>query len=330
MTTELIPHSGQGLINHGACPGLVHRSGHDATKRYVDYFTVSIRNRHTRMAYWHGISEFFKWLEERLEKREVQLSHLKQVEPIMVAAYIEQHSLSRPTVKQHLSAIRKLFDWLVINQVVPVNPAGSVRGPRHVVKRGKTPVLSPEEMRALIEHIDTTHVVGLRDRALMGVMFYGFPRVGAVVGLNVADYYPSGKRYRLRFENEKGGKYHEIPVHHKAEEYLDTYISAAGIEGERKAPLFQSAVGKTKQLTGRRLRRENVFHMIRRRARDAGVNGRMCCHSFRASGITTYLQNGGTLERAQAIAAHESTRTTQLYNRCDDEITLAEIERIQL
>ena len=151
-----------------------------------------------------------------------------------------------------------------------------------------------------------------------------------MVGLNVADYFPSGKRYRLRFENEKGGKYHEIPVHHKAEEYLDAYLSAAGIEGETKTPLFRSAAGKTKRLTERRMKRENVFHMIRRRAKDAEINTRISCHSFRASGITTYLKNGGTLERAQAIAAHESTRTTQLYNRSDDEITLAEIERIQI
>lgn len=248
----------------------------------------------------------------------------------MIAAYIEQHPQSRPTVKQHLSAIIKLFDWLVVGQVVPFNPAASVRGPKHVVKRGKTPILTLDEMRLLFECIDTSHVVGMRDRAFIGLLFYGLPRVSAVVGLNVEDYFPTGKRYRLRFENEKGGKYHEIPVHHKAEEYLDAYLSAANIGKEMKVPLFQSALGRTKQLSGRRMKRENVFHMIRRRAKDAGINTRICCHSFRASGITAYLKIGGTLERAKSMAAHESTRTTQLYNRIDDEVTLDEIERIRI
>ena len=248
----------------------------------------------------------------------------------MIAAYIQQHPRSRPTLKQHLSALNKFFGYLVVGQVIPINPAASVREPKHVVKCGKTPVLSAEEVRTPLASINTSHVVGLRDRAAIGVLFYGLPRVSAVVALNVGDYYPNGKRFRLPFENEKGGKYHEISVHHKAEEYLDAYLRTAEIGEEKKIPLFQSAVGRTKQLSGRRMKRESVFHMIRRRARDAGINTRICCHTFRASGITSYLKNGGTLERAKSMAALESTRTTQLYNRTDDGITLDEIERIQI
>ena len=108
------------------------------------------------------------------------------------------------------------FDWLITGQVLAVNPAHAVRGPKHVVKRGKTPVLVAEDARALLDSIDTSTLVGLRDRALIGVMTFAFARVSAVVGMRVEDYYPQGKRWWLRL-HEKGGKRHEMPVHHKLE-----------------------------------------------------------------------------------------------------------------
>ncbi len=144
-----------------------------------------------------------------------------------------------------------LYDWLVVGQVVPANPASVVRGPKHVIKRGKTPVLSPEEARQLFEHIPTDSLVGLRDRALIGVLIYSFSRVSAAVAMRVEDYFPQGKRWWLRL-HEKGGKHHEMPVHHTLEEYLDNYIEAAGIGTEPKSPLFRASNGKTVCLpTGR-------------------------------------------------------------------------------
>ena len=129
------------------------------------------------------------------------------------------------------------FDFLVVRQVVPWNPASSVRGPKYVVKRGKTPVLTAEQARQLLDSIDLSTVAGLRDRAILGVMVYSFARVGAVVGMNVDDYYQNGRRPRLQL-HEKGGKFHEVPAHHNAEAYLDAYIEAAGVAGEKKTPLF--------------------------------------------------------------------------------------------
>ena len=244
----------------------------------------------------------------------------------MVAAYIEQLPGSKPTVKQHLAAIRQCLDYLVTGGILDTNPAASVRGPTYVIKKGKTPVLDTAQTRALLEAIDTDTIVGLRDRALIGAMVYSFARVSAVIGMRVEDYYPNGKRWWFRL-HEKGGKFHEVPAHHKAEELMDAYLKAAGIAADKKGALFRT-VNRARQLTERPMHRNDVIRMIKRRGRGVNLPPGICCHTFRATGITAYLENGGTIEHAQAIAAHESPRTTKLYDRTGDAITLDEIERI--
>lgn len=302
-------------------PRIITDAGDHATRRFLEFFTVTIRNRNTRAAYARAAWRFFHWCEER------GLS-LTGIEPMLVSLYIEElcDSVSPPTVKQHLASLRMLFDWLVTGQVLPVNPAASVRGPKHVVKRGKTPVLSPTEARQLLDAIPTRTIAGLRDRALIGIMVYSFARVGAVVGMNVEDYTPQGRRMWFRL-HEKGGKYHVVPAHHRAEEFLDAYVIAAAIANDRKGPLFRT-LDRRRNLTDRRMQRAEVLSMVKRRARHAGLPSSTCCHTFRATGITAYLGNGGTLENAQRIAAHESPRTTSLYDRTGDELSLDEIERI--
>lgn len=303
-------------------PRLIAAEGEQTRRRFLEFFTVNIRNPNTRAAYARACGQFLDWCGERGFV-------LETVEPMVVAAYVEQLGRERApqTVKQHLAGIRMLFDWLVTGQVLPHNPAHAVRGPRYSYKKGKTPVLDAKEARQLLDSIDTSHVVGLRDRALIGVMVYSFARVSAVVGMKVEDYYANGKRWWLRL-HEKGGKFHEVPAHHLAEEYLDAYLDGAGIREERKGPLFRSAPGRRRKLTDHAIERMEVWEMIRRRARDAGLSPTLCCHTFRATGITAYLLNGGTLEHAQQIAAHESARTTKLYDRRGDQVSLDEIERI--
>lgn len=304
----------------GALPAAIAGTGPTGVRRFLEFFTATIRNRNTRLAYAQAVRQFFAWSEAR------GFHSLDLIEPIVVAAYIEQHQGSKPTVKQHLAALRMLFDWLVIGQVIPQNPAASVRGPSHVVKRGKTPVLTADQARALLDSIDTESIVGLRDRALIGVMVYSFARVSAAVAMRGEDYFPEGKRWWFRL-HEKGGKEHEVPAHHHAESYLDAYLAAAGIADDKKVPLFRT-VDKQGRLTSRAMSRNDALRMIKRRARAAGLPETICCHTFRATGITAYLENGGTIENAQLIAAHESPRTTKLYDRTSDEITLDEIERI--
>lgn len=294
-----------------------------ARTRFLEFFAVHIRNPNTRRSYMRGAAEFGLWCEAR------GVVSLAAVQPIHVAAWIEElgatHSVA--TVKQRLAGIRALFDWLVVGQVVPTNPASSVRGPKHVVRRGKTPVLEPAEARQLLEAIDVSKPVGLRDRALIGMMVYSFARVGAALSLKVEDLYTQNRRLWIRL-HEKGGKRHEVPCHHNLEVFLHDYLNGCGLWDGRKGWVFRTIDRDTKTLSDRPLPQANAWQMIRRRARQADILTPIGCHTFRATGITAYLKNEGTLEKAAQMANHASTRTTQLYDRRADEISLDEVERI--
>ena len=325
MTTEAlapasaapaIATSGGGEI---VLPQVIVDAGPQATARFLEFFAGRIANARTRAAYGRAVGQFLGWCEARG-------LGLRDVSPLHVAAYIRTHPGSAPTVKQHLAALRMLGDWLVVSQVLAVNPAAAVRGPKHVVTKGATPVLSPAEARKLLESIDTDALAGLRDRALLSVMLYSFARVSAVLGMRRQDYFGQGSRGWLRL-HEKGGKRHDVPAHHRAAAALDAYVEAAELE-EPKVPLFQTVNPAGRRLTGRALDRRLVLAMIKRRAAAAGLPPSTCCHTFRATGITAYLSNGGTLERAQQIAGHASPKTTKLYDRTADTVTVDEIERI--
>ena len=300
-------------------PQVIVDAGPEAAARFLEFFAGRIANERTRAAYGRAVGQFLAWCEARG-------LCLDAVSPLHVAAYIRTHPGSVPTVKQHLAAIRVLCDWLVVSQVLPANPAAAVRGPKHVVTKGSTPVLSPAEARKLLDCIDTGTLAGLRDRALFSVMLYSFARVSAVLGMRRGDYFQQGSRGWLRL-HEKGGKRHDVPAHHRAAEALDNYVEAAELE-EPKATLFQSVEPAGRWLTGRVQQRRVVLAMIKRRAAAAGLPPSTCCHTFRATGITAYLSNGGTLKHAQQIAGHASPKTTKLYDRTADTVTIDEIERI--
>jgi site-specific recombinase XerD len=294
-----------------------------AAKRFIEYFAANIRNPNTRRAYFHAVLEFSSWCEAQ------NLTEIVDIEPLHVAAYIEQlgQRLAKPSVKQHLAAIRMLFDWLVVGQVVATNPAAPVRGPKYTVRKGKTPVLAQEEARELLDSLDASTLVGLRDRAIIATMIYTFGRVGAVIKMRVEDYYTQGRTGWVRL-HEKGGKRHEMPCNHNLEAYLDAYISAAGLAGDLKGYLFRTVRGRGRALTTNPLAQSDVYRMIRRKAFAAGIKTRIGNHTFRATGITQYLRNGGRREIAQRMAGHESSRTTALYDRRDDEVAVDEVERI--
>jgi site-specific recombinase XerD len=306
-------------------PRLVAIASEAAQTRFWEFFAANIRNKHTRRAYAQAVREFLAWCEH------AGVATIANVQPLHVAAYVEQlgRERSAPTVKQRLAAIKHLFDWLVTGQIMPVNPASSVRGPSHSVKRGKTPVLDPAEARILLDSIDVTTPIGLRDRALIGLMVYSFARIGAAISMQVEDIYVQNRRLWVRL-HEKGGKRHEMPCHHNLETYLHAYVDGCGLESDPKGPLFRTIGRGTDALTTTSLPQANAYAMIRRRAAAAAITTKIGNHTFRATGITAYLKNGGTLENAAAMANHASTRTTQLYDRRGDSVTLDEVERVAI
>jgi site-specific recombinase XerD len=310
-------------ISSPTLPALVAAAGERASMRFLEFFVANIRNPHTRRAYARAADEFLAWCAS------AGVPSIAAVQPVHVVTWIEASTreLAAPSEKQRLAPLRHLFDWLVTGQVVPVNPATSVRGPRHVVTSGQTPVLDPAEARALLDRVDTSTVIGLRDRALIGLMVYSFARIGAALGMTVEDVFTQNRRLWVRLR-EKGGKRHAMPCHHNLEEYLIAYLDGAGLRGDPKGPLFRTIGRGTGQLTRTVLPQANAYAMISRRAAAAGIATKLGNHSFRATGITAHLKNGGTLEKAAAMANHASTRTTQLYDRRRDELSLDEVERI--
>lgn len=303
-------------------PAFILAAGDDAVRRFVEFFTARLPNPNTRAAYAHAVGEFCRWADDR------RLT-LKQLNPVQIAGYVEDLGTraSVAKVKQHLSALRMLCDWLVLGQVLPMNPAASVRGPKRIMVEGRTPVLSADEARLLLGGIDVATEVGLRDRALIAVMAYALARVSAAVAMTRADYRVRGKRGWIRLR-EKGGKLREIPAHHNLIAYLDAYLEAAELDEAADLPLFRSTRGRSGKLTARAMTRRDALRMIKRRAKAVGLPADICCHTFRGTGITTYLANGGGIEKAQRFAGHASPTTTKLYDRTKDELSLDEIERI--
>ncbi len=315
-------------------PAIIAAAGDKASEHFLEFFAATIRNKNTRAAYVTAVAQFCSWCDEH----GLQLATIR---PLHVSAYIESKPLTAPSIKQHLAALRGLFNWLVIKQVVPDNPAMFVKGPKFSRTVGITPIMEAEQVRVLLDSIAVTRnikvakkhgggvkevadIKGLRDRAVIAIMAYTFARVSAVVGLKRGAYRLEGKRARLRLL-EKGNKEKLVWLHREAEEFLDAYIAAAGIEGA-EAPLFQT-LDKAHRLTGVAITRRDMLRVVKERCGAAGLAEEFCNHTFRGTGITVFLHNGGALEAAQDMANHSDPRTTKLYDRRKDLATLSEIER---
>ncbi|KRB18264.1 integrase [Mesorhizobium sp. Root695] len=311
------------LPSHTSLPAIIGAANPQLQMRFLEFFTANIRNPNTRKAYARAAIDFLAWCGDR------GVTALPAIQPMHVAAWIEElgRSHSVPTVKQRLAAIRHLFDWMVVGQAMPSNPAHTVRAPKYSARTGKTPVLAPQEARQLIDSIPVDTIIGLRDRALIALMTYSFARIGAAIGMEVRDLFVQNRRLWVRL-HEKGGKRHEMPCHHSLEQYLDAYLDAGALRDHPRSPLFRTIGRGTHQLSETPLTQGDAFAMIRRRAAAAGIDTLIGNHTFRATGITAYLKNGGTLEKAAHMANHASTRTTQLYDRRHDEVSLDEVERI--
>lgn len=327
-----------------------------AQRAMAVFFAAEISNRSTRRAYQDAARDFFSFASSRPD-----IAALSDVGPLHVAAWLElmkAKGLAAATIKQRLAGLKMLFQSLVRQSVLSFNPAEVVKGPRHSVSRGKTPVLDGAETSRLLDSIDTSTLIGLRDRAMIATMAYTFARISAVTSLRVRDAFRQKQRLWLRL-SEKGGKSKDVPCHHQLEHALADWLEATGLRDHPDAPLFQTfgtrgaraskqeaaeAAGHAattashtersgkkllRPLSSKPMSQPMTWEMIQRRKTAAGIETAVCNHTFRATGITAYLSNGGTIERAATIAGHASTRTTQLYDRRPDDVTLDEIERIR-
>jgi site-specific recombinase XerD len=309
-------------------PTIIVRAGSNAIFAAQEFFFGKIRNEHTRRAYQHAVKQFLAWI----GKHGGGQYELAQISPWQVGQYFEEmkDTTGIATRNQHLSALRHFFDGMVTRHAIPLNPALSVRGERYSAVEGKTPEISIVQARQLLASLDLSHVVGLRDRAILAILVYTSSRAGAVAKLRRGDFYNAGQQWMLHF-NEKGGKSREIPVRHDLEELVSAYIDAAGLrDAPKDTPLFQSALKRQRKLSGTRIHVNDICRMMKRRLKDIGLPLLYSPHSFRVTTITDLLEQGVPLEDVQRLAGHADPRTTGLYDRRKRKITRNIVERISV
>ena len=326
MSTELVTASAVSVPATGAgatLPELVERAGGAARFAWEEYFYVEHHNPHTQRAYLRAVKAFLAWAAG-------QGVELAAITPGMVGQYLVGLGGSPAKRNQHLAALRGFFDWLVNRHVCILNPASSVRGVKERVIEGKTPEITIDQARTLLWSVDTGHVVGLRDRAILATLAYTACRAGAVAKLRLGDFQHDGQQYTLRFQ-EKGGKSREIPVRHDLEGFILAYVEAAGIAGEAKdSPLFRVSNGRSRKLAAKPLGTERICELVKRRLKDAGLPSRLSPHSFRVTAITSLLEQGVPMEDVQYLAGHAEPRTTTLYDRRKKRVTRNIVERIPI
>ena len=232
MTQQLVQSTPAGPLAAFAdrLPPMIATADDRTAWRFVDFFAVTIRNPNTREAYYRAVSRFMDWCEQR------GLNRLGSIRPIHVAAYVEQLPLSRPSVRQHLSAISRCFDWARLRRDALYQP-GNVCPAAGGTSSGSAGPGSSVTTRhgTLLESISIDKIAGLRDRALIGAMLYTFGRVGAVIAMDVGDYRLSNHQ-RTFLLHEKGGKVHHVPGAHRLVEYLGEYMDATGLWESPRAP----------------------------------------------------------------------------------------------
>ena len=326
---ELVPYSSSQAVGSSASwivvPTIIADAGDQAARRFLEFFAATIRNKNTRMAYYRAVLQFFAWCDQH------QLGQLVEIEPLHVAAYIEalQKHIAKPSVKQHLAAIRMLFDWLVTGGIVATNPAHAVRGPKHVVKRGKTPVLTPEEARALLDSIDTSTVVGLRDRALISVMTFTFARVGAVVDDARRGLLPPGQALVGAAARERRQAPRDAGASHARSLSGRLYRRGRHPRQRQEPPLPLGRVAQRRAHGQRHAPHRRLPHDPAPRGRYGPQGAHQLPY---VPGDRDHRLHGRRrhARKCAAMAAHESPRTTKLYDRTGDEITLDEVERIRI
>ena len=313
-----MPMGGESVL---ACCRLIQDSGQAAGFAVDEFFHADIRNPHTRRAYRQAVTRFLSFVQSDVQS-------LAMITPAHVGRYFDQLAVSATTKKLHLSALRHFFDRMVNRHVMVLNPALSVRGERATATEGKTIEIPPMEVRQLMNSIDTSHVVGLRDRLVIALLAFTAARVGAVVKLKIADVRISVANSLLQLQ-EKRGKFRSIPIRHDLVEFLNAYLIALEYK-DANQPLLRTAIGRTKQLTTSAMSAADVRCMLKRRLKDVGLPTHYSPHSLRVMAVTDLLNQGVSLESVQFLAGHSDPRTTRLYDRRQQQITRNLVERISV
>lgn len=330
--------------SHILVPRIIAETSEKVTRCYLDFFFAQVENENTRTSYVRAIVDFFSWVDLNRENYD-----LLDIETLDVVAWVKWLETtvnpatgkvpSKSTVRQRLAAVKSLFNWFRLHQHITVSPAAAVKKKRERVTRGKTKSLQPAQARKLLDTIETQYVsdgnklpshIGVRDKALISVMLFTFARISAAISMNIGDVDEIEGRLFINMR-EKGNRQSRMPCSLTLEKSLRPYLSLLRHLGfVEQSPLFQT-VDRRKQLSGNRLHRTEAWYMVRRRALKAGIPVEVCNHTFRATGITTYLEHpDARLELAQAMAGHADPATTLLYDHREDKVTQSEVERVDI
>jgi integrase/recombinase XerD len=303
-------------------PHTVELAGAQGKFAWEEFFSGQIRNKHTRAVYLYAVKRFLAWIEP-------QEPELSRITPGMVGRYFDQLALAVPSKKLHMSAIRGFFDVMVQRHVCFLNPALSVRMERYSVIEGRTPEITTDQARALLQSIDLNSPADYRDKALIATLIFTAARAGAIAKLQIRDFINEGTQFSLRF-HEKGGKQRNIPVRHDLQTLLNSYLDTIDPARIGKdVPLFRT-LSRKGVLSYSRVSGIDICRMVKRRLLAAGLPTNISPHSFRSCAATDLLLQGVALEDVQYLLGHSDARVTRLYDRRQQRVTRNIVERISV
>ena len=273
-------------------PATVIDAGEAATRQFLEFFAVTSRKRNTDLTAYRAIRRFFTWCEHH------QLGALHEIEPLHIEAYFEHlHGcMKAASSRQHLEPIRKLFAWLVTGQALPTNPAHTLRIPKPDLRRDKIPALALDPALALLDSVDTSTLIGLRDRALIGVVAYSSAGVGAAVAMRVEDYAANRQLWWTRLQKKRDDAFGRLEQQ-RLVGFIDQYLEAAKFSDDPTSPLFRAAKVRSATLGVRAMSQADAYRMIHRRGFQAWtplLNGR---HAFPEASIISNLESRQLNER---------------------------------
>ena len=316
------PSSALALVTHRS-RSVIEDAGGGAILAAEEFFLAGLPNRHTRRAYTRHVEDFLAWCGEH----EVALA---AVSPGDAAAWIDAKAASVSSQRMALAALRRFFRLLVTRHAILLNPFDSVRGPRREDRReGKAALITPAQVRHLLQTIDLSRPTGLRDRAVLGTLAGTGARVGAISRLRIRDFRDFGDHRTLRL-HEKRGLVREIPVRVDLDGWIHAYLLLVAGELAPAGPLFRPLRLPTQRFADHAMRPGTIRAMLKRRLRDAGLPSIITPHSFRAMVVTDLLTQGVPIEDVQYLVGHAHPSTTLIYDRRARSVSRNTVERISI